>query len=175
MTNIGVILSDNSHKRNCLGLALDMEERINRFPGFMAQMADLQDYKNDVEGLQSLAAYDAFVFVVQENDETLPSCIRQMISTNYSTLKYKPSLTMVNACTNQIGNAVNDLLRTTLGEQNLIVFHKNVIFNEIQEQFNSSYQVINESLNKELNELVDGFLPFVNNWVPQTQELGETV
>ncbi|MCR9250462.1 MAG: hypothetical protein NXI20_08550 [bacterium] len=168
MTNIGIVLSDNSKARNCLGLALEIEEKINDLLQHNSRLLDLQDYKNDSGGLIALNNFDAVVIIVQGIKAEVPECILNMVASSYPALNQLPVAVVVNANEKIDGEMIHQSMSDLLNDQESVIFEKKNVFNKIEKAFDSSYQVIDREVGKKLDAFLTEFISFLQRNVPKS-------
>ena len=161
MTNIGIILSDNSPHRNSVGLALEIEERINQQINYAAQFIDLQDFKNYLLGLGIVHKFDANILLVHDEKGKVPSCVNSLLDVTFPEFSNVPFALVVNTSDPKSGDAVWAAAKNLLWQNEALVFEKKYLFHKIQDRFNSSYQVIDENFGEQVKELVKEYLEFI--------------
>lgn len=170
MTNIGIVLSDNSQERNCLGLALEIEEKINDLLQYNSRLLDLQDYKNDSGGLIALNDFDAVIIIVQGTKAEVPECILKMVASSYPALNQLPVAVAVNSNDKHSGEIMHRSMSDLLNDQESVIFEKKNVFYKIEKAFDSSYQVTDREVGKKLEAFLTEFISFLERNVPKSPD-----
>ena len=169
MRQLGVILSDCSPERNCLGLALETEEIINGIEGFSARLIDLQDFKTDAQSLREALRVDGLVVIAQESNFSYSDCLNKMLADTFPNLKQLNAAIIVNAEEQYWAENTANRLQDVLLRQELILFHKKLTVSKIEDTFNSSYQLTDNELRKKLIGFLEGYGDFVKTWKPRAE------
>ena len=169
MSRIGILLSDDTKERPCLGLALELEDLTNKHTSNKGIMFDLCDTHTDISHFSEL---DGMILVAQQESDSLKQCLVQFLSAVETN---KCIGIIVNSQTDTLSYNNAERLEKILKLNFYNVFDKKLSFTKIQDTFSSSLELIDPIKTEMMIAYLHDFSNYIERNKFASHEVSETI